>query len=392
VRARWLVLGVFALSGLLNYLDRQILPALAPVLRHEFHLNNADYGLILAAFSLTYAFAAPFAGLFIDRVGLNRGIGIALAVWSLAGMATGFAGSLGVLVGCRAALGLAQAGGVPASGKAIATFLYPEERALGNALSQIGLGLGAMAAPPLAIWIATHYGWRMAFVATGAAGLLWIPLWKAVAHSAPRKELPGTKPGMDALGLLREPQMWAFIAANILSMTVYTLWSNWTTVYLVQARGIPVERTGGLAAIPPLFFNLGGLAGGWMSLRWMRGGLAPAPARLRACLLSALAMLVTAAVPLMPSASWAVGIICLSAFFASAMSVNLYSMPLDAYGAARAAFAISLLTGAYGLMQTGFSPAAGWMIDRYGFAPVCVLVSVLPMLGWVLLRQSQRPA
>jgi ACS family hexuronate transporter-like MFS transporter len=147
-----------------------------------------------------------------------------------------------------------------------------------------------------------------------------------------------------------------------------------------------------LAAIPPLFFNLGGLAGGWMSLRWMRGGLAPAPARLRACLLSALAMLVTAAVPLMPSAAWAVAVICLSAFFASAMSVNLYSMPLDAYGAARAAFAISLLTGAYGLMQTGFSPAAGWMIDRYGFAPVCVLVSVLPMLGWVLLRQSQRPA
>jgi MFS transporter, ACS family, hexuronate transporter len=392
MRARWLVLGVFALSGLLNYLDRQILPALAPVLRAEFYLSNADYGLILAAFSLTYAFAAPLAGLFVDRVGLNRGIGIALAAWSVAGMGTGFAGSLGVLIGCRAALGLAQAGGVPASGKAIATFLYPEERALGNALSQIGLGIGAMLAPPVAIWLATHYGWRMAFLATGAAGLLWIPLWNSVARAAPRQELPGTRPGLGVMGLLRDRQMWCFIGANILSMTVYTLWSNWTTVYLVQARGIAVERTAGLAAVPPLFFNLGGLAGGWLSLRWMRGGLTPAPARLRVCLLSALAMLVTAAVPLMPSAHLAVGAICLSAFFASAMSVNLYSMPLDAYGAVRAGFAISLLTGAYGLMQAGFSPAAGALIDRFGFTPVCVLVSVLPMLGWVLLRQSQRPA
>lgn len=184
MRLRWVVLGVFVVSSTLNYLDRQILPALAPVLRSEFHLSNADYGLILGAFSIAYALAAPLAGLLIDRIGLNRGISLAVGLWSLAGIATGFAPGLAGLIGCRAALGVAQAGGVPASGKAIATYLLPEERALGNAVSQIGLGVGAMLAPPLAVWLALHHGWRSAFILTGVASLLWIPVWNRLARTA----------------------------------------------------------------------------------------------------------------------------------------------------------------------------------------------------------------
>src|SRR5579862_7939238 len=116
---RWLVIGIFFLSSSINYLDRQSLATLAPLLRTEFHLNNTEYGWILAAFSITYAAAAPFAGLLIDRIGLNRGITLAVGLWSLAGMATGFTRGLGSLVACRAWLGIAEAGGIPAAGKAM---------------------------------------------------------------------------------------------------------------------------------------------------------------------------------------------------------------------------------------------------------------------------------
>jgi ACS family hexuronate transporter-like MFS transporter len=116
MRLRWVVLGVFVLSSALNYLDRQLLPALAPELHGRFGLSNADYGLVLAAFSIAYAASAPLAGLFIDRVGLNRGVSLAFGLWSAAGIATGFVRGLGGLVACRAVLGLAQAGGVPAAG------------------------------------------------------------------------------------------------------------------------------------------------------------------------------------------------------------------------------------------------------------------------------------
>jgi MFS transporter, ACS family, hexuronate transporter len=387
---RWLVLGVFVLSSALNYLDRQLLPALAPGLRGDLGLTNADYGLILAAFSLTYAVSAPLAGLFIDRVGLNLGISLAVGLWSVAGIATGFARGLAGLVACRAVLGVAQAGGIPAAGKAIAKYLRPEERALGNAVSQVGLGVGAALAPPLGIALARGYGWPWAFIATGAAGLLWIPLWHRMARAAPAEETALGAAPPPALQLLRDGRLWAFVIANVLSMTVYTLWSNWTTVYLVEAHKLPLAATAGYAAVPPLFFNLGGLAGGWLSLRSMRAGVPALTARLRVCVLSAVAMLATAAVPLAPSPWFATAAICFSAFWAAAMSVNLYTMPLDVWGSGRAAFAVSMLTGAYGAMQAVFSPAAGALIDRVGFTPVCMAVAALPLAACGVLRRTER--
>ncbi len=386
MRLRWVVLAVFVISSALNYLDRQILPALAPAIQREFHLTSADYGLILGAFSITYAVAAPFAGWFIDRVGLNLGIALALGCWSVIGAATGLARSAGSLAACRAGLGVAQAGGVPATGKAIAHYLHPDERALGNALSQIGIGAGAALAVPIAVWLALQHGWRSAFIATGAASVLWVPLWLWASRLAPRKEFPPLKAGLNAAALLRDRQLWSFVAANVLSMTVYTLWTNWTTVFLVTAHRMPLAATASVAWLPPIFFNLGGLLGGWLSLRWVRRGAAPLDSRLRACFISSIALLATAAVPLMPASAWAIAVICFSSFWASALSVNLYTMPLDVFGAGPAAFAVSMLTAAYGAMQAVFSPLAGWMIDRYGFEPVCAIVAVLPLAAWGVLR------
>ncbi len=231
--SRWFVLGVFVLSTAVNYLDRQSLATVAPLIRAEFHLSNADYGLILTAFSLAYALSAPFMGLVIDWLELNRGIALAVAVWSAAGIATGLTRGLGGLVSCRAVLGLAEAGGIPAAGKAIHRYLPAEERALGNAVNQIAVSLGLIAAPPVATWLAIAYGWRMAFVATGVLGLAWIPVWLRVSGPGASRR-PGAP--LD-LGLLRDPRLWAFIAANALSMVLYSLWTNWTTLYLVDRAG-----------------------------------------------------------------------------------------------------------------------------------------------------------
>lgn len=391
MRLRWVVLGVFVLSSALNYLDRQLLPALAPELHGRFGLSNADYGLVLAAFSIAYAASAPLSGMFIDRVGLNRGIGLAVALWSAAGIATGFVRGLAGLVACRAVLGLAQAGGVPAAGKAIAKYLRPEERALGNAVSQAGIGIGAMIAPPLGIWLVRSHGWSWPFLVSGAAGLLWIPLWNRVSRAAPVADLAPPAPATPR-GLLLDRRLWIFALANVLSAAVYTLWSNWTTVYLVQAHGMRLVETAPYAIAPPVFFNLGGLAGGWLSLRWMRAGCPALTARRRVCLVSAIAMLSTAAIPLLADARLAVAGICFSAFWASAMTVNVYTMPLDVWGATHADFAVSMLTCAYGVMQAAFSPLAGALIDHFGFSPVCLGVSVLPLAAWWVLGSAERRA
>ena len=386
---RWLVIGVFFLSSSINYLDRQSLATLAPLFRSEFHLSNADYGWILAAFSITYAAAAPFAGLLIDRIGLNRGITLAIGIWSIAGIATGFTRGLSGLVGCRAWLGFAEAGGIPAAGKAMHEYLAPAERALGNGVNQAAVFLGAILAPPVATWLAVRYEWRMAFVVTGAAGLLWIPAWNWIARGSPPATKSAVEPLTRSLTILRDSRMWGFIAANALSMITYSLWSNWTTLYLVEVNKLTFVQAAYFAWLPPLAAMLGGFAGGWLSFQWARAGLDPVVARARVCFLCAVAGLVVIAVPFAPNAVWAAAGISVSILAVSAFSVNLYTMPLDVYEAARAAFAVSLLVSAYGAMQAVASPLLGAIIDHYGYRPVCIIAALTSPAAYSVLRATR---
>ena len=391
-RLRWLAISVFALANALNFMDRQILAALAPQLMGEFHISAAGYGDVIFAFSICYALAAPLAGLLIDRVGLNLGASLSVGFWSLAGMATGWTSSLAGLTACRAALGAGEAGGVPATGKASALYLPPRERALGSAVFQVGLTLGAIAAPLAAETLARLYGWRMAFVAVGALGFFWIPLWLMVSRRVPCQSVGAAEPSLPAGRVLADRRYWAMLASNVLLMSVYSLWVNWTTVFLVRVHQLPQQTANyRLAWIPPIFATAGGLVGGWLTLRWSAGQSDVTPARLRVILAGALLLLGGAAVPLMPTPALATALICLSFFACVAASVNIYALPLDVFGTRSAAFAVSGLTGVYGLLQGVFSSAVGRVVDGYGFLPVCVGVSVLPMASWLVLKLALRP-
>ena len=383
-RFRWLVLAVFVLSSAINYLDRQSLATLAPLVRAEFHLSNTQYGLILTAFSVAYMASAPFAGMLIDGIGLNRAISLAVGLWSCAGIATGFTRGLGGLVGCRAVLGVAESAGVPASGKAIYQYLQPAERALGNALSQAGLSLGLILAPPIATWLAMRGGWRQAFVVTGALGLAWIPLWNWAARRATPPAPPETSQKACPT-MLRDRRLWAFVAANAIGMIGYSLWTNWTTLYLVEVHGLTLVQAAWYAWIPPLFAMLGGFAGGWLSLRFIERGLPPIAARFRVCLAASVVALATAAIPAAPTPAWASAGISLSIFAVAAFSVNMYTLPLDAFGGARAAFAVSLLVASYGAVQALISPAFGKVIDLYGYAPLAIVASLAPLAACAVL-------
>ena len=381
---RWLVLSIFVLSSTINYLDRQTLATLAPLIRGELHLNNAQYGWIVSAFSITYAVCAPFAGLLIDRIGLDRGIRLAVGLWSLAALSTGWVRGFGGLLLCRAALGVAEAGGIPAAGKAIQQYLRAPERALGNSLNQAGVSLGLILAPPVATWLAVKYNWRAAFMAAAVAGFLWIPLWSAVGGRQVSVE-PGASRSRP-MGLWRDRRLWGFALANGVSMIPYSLWTNWTTLHLVDVNHLSFVRAAWFAWLPPLFGALGGVAGGALSFRWMNAGVETVAARTRVCLLAAVACLATAAIPWAPSAIFAAAGISLSFFAVAAFSVNMYSLPLDVFDARRSAFAVSLLVSAYGAMQAVASPVVGAIIDRYGYTPVCAGASVAPLAAVAILK------
>ena len=394
-RLRWLALSVFVLSSSVNYLDRLLLAALAPTIQGEFHLSGAGYGSVIAVFSLVYAAAAPLAGWVVDRVGLNAGITLAMTVWSLAGAATGFTRGLGGLLACRTALGIGEAAGIPCTAKANGMYLGAEDLAFGTALNQVGITIGGVAAPLAAAALSPVYGWRFCFVLCGLLGFAWLPLWWFTSRRVPAPEGRSKAAPVPIADILRDRRMWGLIVANALVMTLYTLWTNWTTLYLAGERGLGEEAANrDFAWIPPLAATLGGFCGAWLAFRAMRRGVAVHAARMRVCWISGIAVLVTALVPVAPTPALAAAAISASFFWCLAISTNLYAMPVDWYGAGRAAFGVSMITCSFGLMTALISPAIGWVVDHFGFAPVCVAIAVLPLAGIAILHSSTwgRPA
>ena len=112
-------------------------------------------------------------------------------------------------------------------------------------------------------------------------------------------------------------------------------------------------------------------------------------ARFRVCVAASVISLATAAVPLAPNAAWASAGISLSICAVSAFSVNMYTLPLDAFGGARAAFAVSILVASYGGVQAIVSPAFGKIIDLYGYAPLTMVAAFMPLAACAVLWRTR---
>jgi hypothetical protein len=162
-------------------------------------------------------------------------------------------------------------------------------------------------------------------------------------------------------------------------MSGYSLWSNWTTLYLIHVHHITLAETPRYVWIPPLISNLGGFFGGWLSLRWMKRKSLAVSARRRAVWLAALCSLLALLLPLAPDAAWATAGISLSYFFSLAGSVNIYALPIDIYGAERSGMGIAALTASFGILQTVISPLIGQMGDHNLYAEV-IWIATIPLL------------
>ncbi len=391
-KLRWVAIIVALFSTTLNYLDRGLLAASAPALKAEFHLSNQQYGEILSIFSIVYAVTAPFAGLFIDRVGLNIGVSIAVLTWSFAGAATGFTRTFGQLITARTVLGVAEAAGIPCFGKANGTYLEAGELALGSAFNQVGVSLGLTLAPLVMAAIAPHYGWRAAFIFCGALGFIWTPIWWLTAHKIPAKPEKTERPKEPATELLRDPRLWGLVVSTVFIMALYTLWTNWTTLYFVETWHMTqAEANARFAWIPQVAATIGGFLSGWVAFRWIRRGMQVHRARMTVSWICAIAaFLSTVAVPFAPNVPFAAIGVTSSAFWGICISTNLYAMPIDMFGPARAGFGVAALTFAYGGMQALLSPRIGSMVDRFGFNTVCFTLAALPLLGVAILAATTK--
>ena len=272
--------------------------------------------------------------------------------------------------------------GVSAVGKLNAVYLKPGERALGAALNQIGISVGLALAVYWGVAAAGAHGWRWPFMLAGVCGFLWLPFWWLVSRTVPpafETAAAAIEPQRSFFAILGERNLLILVAANLLWMAGYSLWSSWTTLYLVHVQHLTVEESRHYAWIPPIVSNVGGFFGGWLSYYWAKKMANPVRARQRAVWVGAVCSIVTLLLPMAHDPRWATALISASFFFALAGSVNIYALPIDVYGAKRSGMALAALTCSFGLLQTVISPIIGYLSDHKLYTQVVWLVT-LPLL------------
>ena len=248
------------LATVINYLDRQTLSVMAPVLLAQFHISAETYSQIISAFMLAYTLMNGISGRLLDRLGSKVGYGLTIAWWSGAEILHAFSGgafSLGIF---RFLLGFGEAGNYPAGVKVIAEWFPAEERSLASGIFNSGAAIGAILAPPLLAWIALSLGWRSAFVVIGLLGFVWLAVWMAF-YRDPETAMERTVQ-IPLKVLLKSRFLWQFTLSKVFSDPVWYFYTFWFPQYLKSVHGFSLLQIGETAWIPFFAAALGNLAGG----------------------------------------------------------------------------------------------------------------------------------
>lgn len=387
---QWLIVGLAFVAIMLNYVDRQIIALLKPLLEQEFGWSNRDYSHMASAFQFSAAVAFLGTGWFIDRIGLRRGFAIGVGAWSLAGMAHAFVATVGGFVTARAALGIAESIGTPAQVKTAATYFPPEKRSLmlgiGNMAANFGAVVAPLAIPPLALWL----GWRAAFLIAGGLGLLWVIAWLAVtprtepvsttAADAPVQRLPWAS-------LLRDRRQWAIIAAKAFSDQCWWFLLFFMPDLFHRVFGLSQGELGVPIALVYTLAALGSLSGGILPTWLLARGVEMNRARKGSMLFYAL-LIVPAALVLHVDNAWAAaGLLGLALFAHQGYSTNVFGMTADIFPARMIGTAIGIGAFAGNLSGMAMIEAAGFSLERgYGYAPLLYVCAGSYLVGLLLIQ------
>lgn len=283
---RWMVCTLLFFATTINYIDRNVLGILNPTLQVKIGWTQAEYGLIIAAFTAMYAVGQAFFGRIIDKFGTKLSFSISVLIWSFAAIGHAFAFTPFEFGVARASLGLGESGNFPAAIKATAEWFPKKERALATGLFNSGANIGAVFAPIIVPWLTLTYGWESAFVVTGALGLIWLIFWHRMyerpeAHKrVDKKELEfilsdkeeEVKTKVPWLKLLQYKQTWAFVIGKFLTDPIWWFYLYWLPAFLNQKYGLNLSNIGWPLIIIYTMTSIGSIGGGWLSGKLMNMG------------------------------------------------------------------------------------------------------------------------
>lgn len=398
---RWWIAGLLFLATVINYLSRQTLSVLQPVVQKEFGLTNTDYSHIVFAFMLAYMFMQAGSGRIMDRLGTRLGMALAIVWWSAASMLHATAGSAALFAVWRFMLGAGEAGNWPGSVKAISEWFPVKERALATGIFNSGSCIGALVAPPMVVWIAVQWNWRMAFVVTGLLGFIWLILWLLLyrlPENHPRitpQELAYIQNGRFSAAdgssagaksgrwrdLFKDRNALALVFARMFADPVWWFFVFWLPAYFKSARDFSLEMIGLLVWIPFLTADLGNFVGGGASSYLVKRGVPAVRARKIVMFVSAAAMVASIPAAFTASATTALVLISLATLAYSSWATNVLTLPMDVIRHDAVASATGLAGTGGGLGGMAFTLLTGRIVDLVSYTPIFIMAGIMPLIA-----------
>lgn len=275
---RWVICALLFFATTINYVDRQVLGILAPTLQKDIGWSEAQYGAIVSWFTLAYAFGYLGAGRLMDEIGTRLGFAFSVVVWSLAAIGHSLVRTVTGFGLARFALGVGESGNFPASIKTVAEWFPVRERAFATGIFNAGSNIGAIITPLIVPWIALTWGWRAAFIVTGALGfiwlLFWLPLYRrpqehprvsagelALIQSDPRESTTPVKWS----ALLRHRETWAYAIGKFMTDPIWWFYLYWLPKFLDSRYGIKLASVALPLIAIYVLADVGSIFGGWLS-------------------------------------------------------------------------------------------------------------------------------
>lgn len=387
----WLVLALMTVDYVLGMIDRNAVAVLKTIIKQAFAISDTQYALLVTAFMVPYAIFYIICGRIVDRFGTRGPFTVFVAVWSIATIGCGIAGSFEELVMWRAVLGAAEAGLLPVTIVALVNWFPKDRIAFAYAVKTPFQSLGAILSPPVVAFLAIAYGWRAGFLVPGVIGLVFAALWFLVDRNPPYAEVDALRPERPKLTtVLRGRALWGIMLVRLVTDPVWFFFQYWQAGYMQERLGASLADVGQLLWLPPLVTSIATFFTAGMTEKLARRGLDPAGARMRVMQATAVLAPLIATLPFVGGVPWFLFVVTASyllgftwLYLSNILMTDLF--PKESVGTA---------VGLMSCVGTGgaalFNYAAGPVIDAYGYAPIFLTLAVLHPVGAVLLTLFYR--
>jgi ACS family hexuronate transporter-like MFS transporter len=380
---RWIVVVLVFLATTINYLDRQIIGLLKPILEIEFNWTETDYARIVMAFTAAYAIGLALSGWLIDKVGTKLGYTITIVFWSVAGMLHAVArGALGFGL-ARVGLGLGEAGNFPAAVKTVAEWFPKKERGLATGIFNSGTSVGVVSALAIVPWILSHYGWQEVFWITGGLGFIWLIFWlifyeipskqkrlttdeyTLITSGQEQEENENESVSINWFKLFSFPQTWAFIAGKAFIDPIFWFFLFWLPSYFSSTYHLDLKKPSLELMIIYIATTLGSIGGGYFSSWLIKRGWPTLKARKTALLIFAILEVSIILAQFATNVWMVVALISLAVAVHQAWATNIFTIASDLFPK-QAVSSVVGLAGMAGAVGGIFFPMlVGYLLDTY---------------------------